>query len=332
MQTKEAIRQIDKDKLEPLQDVLIETLNDDMGYFYRASKLLFEKKTAYQDLAVYEFPNWGRVLRLDGVFQTSYSDEFLYHEPLAHLPGISMNGPKSALVIGGGDGGAIEEILKYKSIEKVVMVELDQDVVDASKKYLPAISNGAFENPKTSLLIEDGIEYIRKCQEKFDLVLLDLTDPFGPSVSLYTEEFYQSVSNILSENGAFSLHIESPISRPALFQGIFHTLKSVFKYVTPMLNYVPMYGTLWAYAMASNIHNPLQLHRDDVKKRLSELELPDLRFINADTFFSVCAIPNYVADLLNQQVSPYNSQNLIHIDEEPNRDLVMCTHPRPLEN
>lgn len=331
METIEPIRPIEQKKLEPLKDMLIETLNDNMGYFFRASELLFEKQTAFQDLAVYEFPHWGRVLRLDGVFQTSDRDEFLYHEPLAHVPGLCMNGPKRALVIGGGDGGAIEEILKYPTVEEVVMVELDRDVVDASKMHLPDISKGAFDNPKTTLLIEDGIAYIKNCQEKFDLVILDLTDPFGPSVSLYTQEFYNSVNNILSETGAFTLHIESPISRPALFQGIYHTLKSVFKFVSPMLNYVPMYGTLWAYAMASQVHDPLSISRETIKKRLDSFKLPDLQFINEDTYYSVLSIPNYVQSLLKEEKEPYTENNLIKIDEEPNRKLVMCTHPRPTE-
>jgi spermidine synthase len=331
METIEPIRLIEQGKLEPLKDMLIETLTDNMGYFFRASEMLFEKQTPFQDLAVYEFPSWGRVLRLDGVFQTSDKDEFLYHEPLAHIPGLCMNGPKKALVIGGGDGGAIEEILKYPTVKEVVMVELDRDVVDTSKKYLPAISKGAFDNPKTKLLIEDGVAYIQNCKEKFDLVILDLTDPFGPSVSLYTQEFYNSVNNILSENGAFTLHIESPISRPTLFQGIYQTLKSVFRFVTPMLNYVPMYGTLWAYAMASQVHNPLALDKNLIKDRLKAFELPDLQFINENTYFGILSMPNYVQDLLNERKEPYAGENLIKIEEEPNRNLVMCTHPRPTE-
>ncbi|RME91651.1 MAG: polyamine aminopropyltransferase [Candidatus Hydrogenedentota bacterium] len=299
-----------------LENFYVETLNDNWGYFFRAEKKLFEKQTSYQFLEVLEFPYFGRVLRLDGIFQTSYFDEMLYHEALAHVPGISLGGPKTALVIGGGDGGMIEELLKYNSLEKVVMVELDKDVVDASKQYLPAISNGAFEDPRLTLLFEDGVKYIKNTKEKFDQVILDLTDPFGPSVALYTQEFYTSIANILTERGCLSLHVESPLSRPDVYARLIATLKSVFQYVNPMFNYVPLYGTLWGYASASQMIHTTAISKDEVQKRINQLGLKNLRFYNQDTHFSLQAVPNYIEDLLKQKLPPYTEQDMIQLNDE----------------
>lgn len=305
----------------------VEWLNANMGYYFRSSKVLFKGKSRFQEMEVHEFAGYGRVLRLDNVFQTSDWDEFLYHEPLAHVPAITLastsTAPQKALVIGGGDGGMIEELLKYNSFEKVVMVELDEQVVEVSKKYLPKISNGAFEDHRTELLFEDGVSYIENSKEKFDQVILDLTDPIGPSVMLYTKEFYQSIANILTEKGTLSLHIESPISRPKVFAQLVWTLKSVFRYVRPMLNYVPMYGTLWAYAVASQGSDPLSLEKSVIQKNIEKFGLKDLKFYNPDTHMALLALPNYVQDLLAKPQETFTRQNPIDIQEGHITDLFL---------
>jgi len=298
------------------RNYMVESLSPDMGYFFKSSNVLFKIKTEYQDLEVHDVDNYGRILRLDGVFQTSERDEFLYHEPLAHVPGITMDGPESALVIGGGDGGAIEEILKYPTAKRVVMVELDQGVVDASIKYIPSISNGAFDSPYVDLKIEDGIKYIKDTREKFDHVLLDLTDPFGPSVALYTREFYSSVNNILSDRGVLTLHIESPITRPEVFATLYWTLKSVFKVVRPMLNYVPMYGTLWGYAMASQKYDPMDLTPEKIKERIEKFNLKDLKYYTPETHRSLLTLPPYIQSLINKERKPFTQTNLPQIGRE----------------
>lgn len=318
------LRKVDSSKLAPLGDVFVETLNPEMGYYFKAAEKLYETETEYQTLEVFEFKHYGRVLRLDGVFQTSYRDEYLYHEPLVHVPGLAIDGPKTALVIGGGDGGAAEEFLKYASIEKVTMVELDQGVVEASEKYLPEISKGAFKDSRLDLRFEDGIEYIRNTGEKFDQVMLDLTDPFGPSVALYTQEFYHSISEILTPNGLLSLHIESPVSRPSVFAGIYRTLESVFRHVTPMFNYVPMYGALWGFAVASNAVNVRLITEPDLETRFEKHDLPDLNFLNADTYKAIMAVPGYIAKILDHEGPVYTLEHPIQLEEEPNMNLFLC--------
>ncbi|HRP69748.1 MAG TPA: hypothetical protein PLY93_09485, partial [Turneriella sp.] len=249
--------------------------------------------------------------------------EFLYHEPLAHVGGISIDGPKKALVIGGGDGGAAEEFLKYKTIEKVVMVELDGGVVDACKEHIPLISNGAFENPKLELRIEDGIKYVFETKEVFDQVLLDLTDPFGPSIELYTHEFYEQIARILSDKGVLSLHIESPITRPELFAKLYWTLKSVFPIVRPMTNYVPLYGALWGFALASKTTDPTTLDKKTIVERLNAHALPSLKFYNEDTHHSLMALPNYVREMLHQKQEPIHKGDTLPVPAGSKRNLYL---------
>jgi spermidine synthase len=305
------------------EDILVETLNPDMGYFFRTNKKLYETRTQYQDLEIHELPRHGRMLRLDGVFQTSERDEFLYHEPLAHVGGITIDGPKKALVIGGGDGGAAEEFLKYKTIEKVVMVELDGGVVDACKKYIPGICGNAFNDPKLELRIQDGIQYVFETDETFDQILLDLTDPFGPSIELYTHEFYAQISRILSNEGVLSLHIESPITRPELFSKLYWTLKSVFPIVRPMTNYVPLYGTLWGFALASKTQDPTSVDKQTIVERLAKHQLPGLQFYNEDTHHSLFALPNYIRDLIRTEQQPIRKGDTLPVPAGSKRNLAV---------
>lgn len=304
-------------------DLLIETLNPDMGYFLRTNKKIYETRTKFQDLEIHELPRHGRMLRLDGVFQTSDRDEFLYHEPLAHVGGIAVDGPKTALVIGGGDGGAAEEFLKYKTIEKVVMVELDGGVVDACKEHIPGICGDAFNNPKLELRIEDGIKYVFETKEKFDQVLLDLTDPFGPSIELYTHEFYEQIARILSDKGILSLHIESPITRPELFSKLYWTLKSVFPIVKPMTNYVPLYGTLWGFALASKTVDPTSVEKRVILERLAKHQLPGLQFYNEDTHHSLFALPNYVREMIKNEQKPIRKGDTLPVPAGSKRNLKL---------
>ncbi len=284
----------DESSMQALDNYHVENLNPNMGYFFQFGKVLYEGHTKFQKIEVLESEQFGRVLRLDNVFQTSEWDEFLYHEPLVHVPSITHGAPENALVIGGGDGGAIREFLKYPSLKTVTMIELDEEVVDVSRKYIPSISDGAFESKKLKLAFEDGIAFIKKSPEKYDVIMLDLTDPFGPSIELYTKEFYTIISDHLTPKGILSLHIESPISRPHLFSRLYWTLKSVFPIVRPMTNYVPMYGTLWGYGTASHASDPLALTKEEISRRLSQHGIENLRYYNPSTHFGLLSLPGYL--------------------------------------
>ena len=279
---------------------LLEQLNPNYGYFLRVGKRIVQSATEFQSLEVFETPMFGRLLRLDGVFQTSERDEFFYHENIAHVPAIAHPRPRSALVVGGGDGGTVEELLKHACMEKVVMAELDGGVVEAAKEYLGEIHRGVFSDPRLDVRIMDGKAYIEQTSDRYDQVILDLTDPFGPSLALFTHEFYAACKQTLNPGGVLSLHVESPISRPNTFNRIIKTLESVFRVVCPYLVYVPLYGTWWAMAVASDDVDPLALSEGEVDRRIAERALSDLQYYNGATHKAVFAMPNFVREVLKQ--------------------------------
>jgi len=164
---------------------------------------LIDEKTDQQHLILFKNNFFGRVLLLDGVVQTTEADEFVYHEMLTHVPLLAHENPKRVLIIGGGDGGILREVLRHNTIEKVTLVEIDGAVVERSKKYLPTLSNGAFDDHRLELRIEDGVAYVEKTDEKYDVIICDSTDPLGPGAVLFTESFYGQCKRILNEKGIF---------------------------------------------------------------------------------------------------------------------------------
>ena len=281
----------------------LERLNDGIGFWVKSKERLAHAKSPFQDIEVLE-TDFGRTLRIDDYFMTSDKDEFFYHENMVHPAGIAHYAPKRALVIGGGDGGAAEEYLKYSSMEEVVMVEIDEVVVDFCKEHLPLVHRGVFDDARLKVVIADGKKYVEDCQEQFDLMMLDLTDPFGPSEALYRVDFLEHCRRILGPEGVLSMHLGSPIMRPNVFQRVYSSLKTVFGVVRPYLVYVPLYGTMWGMATASVQTDPLALNSENVEERLKTRKINHLQYYNGDTHQGVFALPNYVRDLLTADLRP----------------------------
>src|SRR6478736_8858933 len=193
---------------------MAEYLTDDWGFFIRSARQYERFSSPFQTVEVHESVPFGKLFRLDGAFMTSEKDEFFYHENLVHVAAIAHPQPERALIVGGGDGGSAEEILKHPSIKSVTLAEIDLAVVDISRKYLQAVHRGALDDPRLTLRIEDGFAYVRNATDTFDLIVLDLTDPGGPSKPLYTPEFYRACAARLSPMGALTLHIASPVAHP----------------------------------------------------------------------------------------------------------------------
>lgn len=290
---------------------LVEQVNPNYGFFLRVEPPILKGRTQFQDIEVFDTPMFGRVLRLDNVFQTSDRDEFFYHENMCHVPAISHPEPRRALVIGGGDGGAAEELLKHKTMDRVVIAELDRGVVDAAKAHLGTIHNGVFDDPRLDVRIMDGKAYIETTQDRFDQIVIDLTDASGPSLALYTREFYGACRRVLGEHGVLSLHVESPIAHPNTFNRIVKTLQCAFRIVRPYLVYVPTYGSLWGMASASDGVDPLALSAQQVDDRIASRGLHSLQFYNGDTHRAVFAHPNFVRRLLEQPAEPLSVDNLV---------------------
>ena len=276
---------------------LYESLNPDYGFFIRSSKRLADFNTGLQALEVHETPQFGKLFRLDGCFMTSERDEFVYHENVVHPAAIAHADPKKALIIGGGDGGAAEELLKHPSIKQVTLVELDAKVVEIAKQYFDQVHHGVFDDPRLRLLIQDGLKFLRETDEKFDLIVLDLPDPIGPATALYEEPFFRDCKRTLAAGGALTLHLGSPVARPEQVKEHYQRLARVFPLVRPYSMFIPLYGCLWAMACCSDSLDPLAINTAEVEKRISRRKLADLQYYNGETHQAVFALPNFMREL-----------------------------------
>jgi spermidine synthase len=181
----------------------IETLYPGYGQTFEQSQILFELDTGFQQLSIFDNPVLGRVMTLDGVVQTTEKDEFVYHEMLTHVPMLAHPHPQRVLIIGGGDGGILREVLRHLCVEQVTLVEIDAAVIEMAKQYFPAHSNGAFDDARTRIVIGDGVQFVNESNETFDVIISDSTDPYGPGEVLFSADFYTAIRARLNAGGVF---------------------------------------------------------------------------------------------------------------------------------
>ena len=185
---------------------------------------VYREKTKYQDLAILDTVEYGRMLALDGIIMTTEKDEFFYHEMITHVAMHTHARPEQVLVVGGGDGGTVREVLKHPTVSRVVLAEIDEGVVNAARKYLPTLAQG-LSDPRVEIQITDAIVYVREHPGEFDVVIVDSTDPIGPGVGLFTREFYQDVAKALKDGGIMVAQTESPVNNKDLIQKIHRNLQ-----------------------------------------------------------------------------------------------------------
>lgn len=230
---------------------LVDQGSPDFTSAFRVSRLVHTEQTPYQYLEIYESPMFGRMLVLDGAVQTTERDEFIYHEMLAHPALCAHPAPRRVLIIGGGDGGALEEALKHP-LERATLVEIDEAVVRTSREYLAGVAGRAFEDPRAALVIGDGIAYVGKSSERFDVVLVDSTDPAGPAVGLFSPEFYGTIARRLGPAGMLVVQSGSAIYQRDLIRSVRRTLRPVFPIVRTYVAAVVEYpGVLWSFTIGS---------------------------------------------------------------------------------
>lgn len=261
--------------------------------------VLYEGRSDYQSIRVLDTVPFGRALILDGALQTTETDEFIYHEMMVHPALVSLAQPERVLIIGGGDGGCLRRALEHP-LRQVVQVELDRGVVEACRRYLPQVSRGAFDDPRLRLLFADGYEFVEKAQEPFDAIIVDLTDPFpsGPSLRLFTAEFYQAVRRILTEQGLMVTQSSSPLLVTDELLRVYANLKAVFPLVRVCLAPVPSYpGVLWSFTLASGGNDPLALDEATVRQRLEARGISP-RYYSPQMHLASFALPPFLADLL----------------------------------
>ena len=265
------------------------------GIAIKADKLLYSKQSDFQKVEIFETDSvLGRVLTLDDLMMTTEGDEFHYHEMIAHVPMMHHPNPKTVLVIGGGDGGTVREVLKHSSVEKVILCEIDKLVIEACKQFLPTIAC-ELDNPKCEILVEDAIEYIKDKENMFDIILIDSTDPMGPGEGLFTEEFYTNVKRSLKEGGIVVAQSESPFVNKEEIKKMYYLLKKVFPICSTYTSNIPTYpGGYWAWAFCSETVKPLSYWDE---KRGSEISKV-CKIYNKEYHEARFALPNYLKELL----------------------------------
>lgn len=233
-----------------------------------ADEVLHEVKTEHQHLAIFKNRTWGTVLMLDGVCQLTTSDEFIYHEMMAHVPLMALDKPKRVLVIGGGDGGVLREVLKHPSVERATLCEIDREVIDTALRYYPEIPGGAFDDERTTVVIADGRKLVAETDERFDAIIVDSSEPIGPSAVLHTPEFFAACKRALGEDGILVTQNGLPFLFPDHLRDTTRAFASLFDNVAPYLCTQPCYfGGPFALNWASDADEYLDLTEKRLAKR-----------------------------------------------------------------
>lgn len=253
-----------------------EKLNPHMGYFYSIDEEIVSAKTPYQSARLVQTSGFGKALLIDDITQVTEQWEYRYHEPLIHPVLLAHPSPERVLLIGGGDGGSLREILRHNTVQRVDFAELDVDIVKFSREHLAHIHQGAFDDSRVHNAFGDGRKFVESAAGTYDVIIMDMTDPEGPSRFLYTKEFFTAIrAAFRNDDGLFSLHSESPVARPAAFACIGKTLSAVFPQIATATAFVPMYGTLWSWRYAGFKNNPADRTPDTVATLIADrMETP----------------------------------------------------------
>jgi spermidine synthase len=275
-----------------------EGLYPDIRARFQITKVLYDSKTEHQRLRLFEHPRFGKILTLDDVTQTTEKDEFVYHEMMTHVPILAHGAARNVLIVGGGDGGILEEVLKHPSVEKATMVEIDAGVVEFSKQFLSEICKDAFEDPRTDLVIDDGFAFMGNCKESFDVIIVDSTDPQGPGEILFTSEFYGLCKQRLTPGGVLVTQNGVPFMQGEELRQSATFLRDYFADVSCYLATIPTYvfGAM-AMGWATDNAGLRQVPLETLQARCKRLHL-GARYYTPEVHKAAFALPPYVSELL----------------------------------
>ncbi len=260
----------------------------------RASALHVIKRSKYQEIVVADLDDFGRSLVLDGYIQSAELDEYVYHESLVHPAMILHPNPRRVLIVGGGEGATLREVLRHRTVERAVMVDIDEEVVNVAKQYLEKMHQGAFSDPRAQVVIADGKEYIEKTNELFDVIILDLTDPYSAEISkaLYTEEFYRKVYERLVEDGVMVTQAGNSFFFEEVYDFVLSNVRRVFPIVFEYNVWVPSFGYACNFIIGSKKYDPYALSGEEVERRLAERGV-ETKFFCGATYLSMLYTPIY---------------------------------------
>jgi len=289
-----------------------EVIRRGLSRLIEVRRVVYSGRTRFQRVEIVDTEVFGRMLFLDGISQLSTSDEHIYHESLVHPALLTHPNPRRVLIIGGGDGGALEEVLVHCVVEEVVMVDIDEELIELTRRYLWDVNRGAFDDPRVQLIFRDGREYIDECSEAFDAVILDLTDPLGPSRRLYTLEAYRRIGEIIGDEGIMVTHAESPYIYQREFLTIHRTLSEVYRIVRPYGAWIPSLGPYWMFVTASNTHDPKAISPEEIERRLKERGI-ETQYYTSELQRAIFTLPKNILEALEKG------------------DVGLSTDERPLE-
>ncbi|HXG15290.1 MAG TPA: polyamine aminopropyltransferase [Calidithermus sp.] len=275
-----------------------ETTTPVEGHVHAIVRTLAQARTPFQQAEILETASYGKCLVLDGRIQSSERDEFIYHEALVH-PGLLAveSPPRSALVIGGGEGATLREFLRYPSLRRAVMVDIDAEVVALCRRHLPEMHQGAFDDPRTEVVHDDARAYLERTEERFDLIVSDLVEPLeeGPACRLYSREFYRLVHDRLTPVGVFTMQAGmTKVGEQAFFTAIHRTLREVFPVVAPYQTYVSCFGTPWGFIAASKKVDPRRQDAATVDRLIAERVKGELQYWDGQTHQHAFALPKHL--------------------------------------
>ncbi len=279
---------------------IAETFYADWQPSMRADKVLHEVKTEHQHLVIFENRTWGTVLILDGIFQLTTRDEFIYHEMMAHVPLMAMERPRNVLIIGGGDGGILREVLQHPSVKRATLVEIDQEVIDTSVKYFPDVGGKAFKDPRTNVVIADGLKYVADCADRDDAVIVDSSEPVGPSAVLHTKRFFANCQRLLQPGGVFITQNGVPFHHPEHLAKTTQYLAALHKQVRPYICTQPCYfGGEFALNWASDDAAHLNVSPATLARRAKARKI-ETRYWTPAVHKGAFALPQYMQAVVDK--------------------------------
>lgn len=275
---------------------LTEQQTEDMRLSVRVTRTLHHEQTEYQELTIVETPQWGRLMALDGFFQTCDVDEYVYHEMGAHVPLLTHPDPKRVLVVGGGDGGMVREVVKHPGVEHVDLVEIDGRVIECCKEYFPQIAVALTGNPKVHVNVADGIKWVREHEAEYDVIIIDSSEPIGPGEGLFTPEFYANVFKCLTGDGVMVAQTESPWVNAPVIKRAFGGISQSFPITRLYTCSVPTYPTgLWSFTLGSKKYDPLLAEPED---RYAAI---DTRYYTPAVHQAAFQLPRFVAAIVGEE-------------------------------
>lgn len=267
-----------------------EKQTEHFGITMKVNRTLHTEHTDFQKLDMIETAEWGKMLLLDNMVMTSEKDEFVYHEMVAHVPLFTHPHPQKVLVVGGGDGGVVREILKHPSVETITLVDIDSKVIEYAKQYLPSIA-GELDNERVEVKVGDGFMHIAQSKNAYDVIMVDSTEPVGPAVNLFTKGFYAGISEALKDDGIFVAQTDNPWFKAELIREVQRDVKEIFPITNLYHANVPTYPSgMWTFTIGSKKYDPLQVSDD----RFHEIETI---YYTKELHKASFVLPKFVKDL-----------------------------------